>query len=143
MATSADDRPNALVDTSVAVALVVADHEHHGTVRAAVGARTLGFAGHAAYETFSVLTRLPPPVRRPPEVVSEILEASFPRSVFLSPTDARDLLRDAGRLGIAGGAIYDALVGAAAATHDLPLLTRDQRAVPTYRLLGTRFELIG
>jgi hypothetical protein len=27
--------------------------------------------------------------------------------------------------------------------HDLPLLTRDARAVETYRVLGVRFELLG
>ena len=44
--------------------------------------------------------------------------------------------------GIHGGAVYDALVGAAAAEHDAVLVTRDQRAVPTYRAVGAAFRLL-
>ena len=52
--------PDLLVDTSVAVAVVVADHPAIGPLDA-VGARTLGMAGHAWFESYSVLTRLRPP----------------------------------------------------------------------------------
>jgi predicted nucleic acid-binding protein len=45
-------RPDLLVDTSVAVALSVADHEHHESTSRAIGGRALGLAGHAALETF-------------------------------------------------------------------------------------------
>ena len=38
--------------------------------------------------------------------------------------------------GIAGGAVYDALVGATAIDHGCTLATRDRRAVDTYRLRG-------
>lgn len=58
-----------VVDTSVAVAIVVEDHEHHAATMRAINGRRLGLAGHAAFETFSVLTRLPPPLRRSPEAV--------------------------------------------------------------------------
>ena len=44
---------------------------------------------------------------------------------------------------IAGGSVYDALVGAVAVEHDLPLATRDRRALDTYGLLGVEVELIG
>ena len=60
-----------LLDTSAAVALVLADHEHHGAVMADVGDVELGLSGHAAFEAFSVLTRLPGPNRRPPATVVE------------------------------------------------------------------------
>ncbi|MFN0155587.1 MAG: PIN domain-containing protein, partial [Gaiella sp.] len=55
-----------LVDTSVAIALVTSDHQQHKVVFDALGGRRLGLSGHAAFETFSVLTRLPPPARRSP-----------------------------------------------------------------------------
>lgn len=45
-----------LVDTSIAVALTVADHAHHEATFRALGSRRLGLAGHAAFETLSVLT---------------------------------------------------------------------------------------
>lgn len=44
--------------------------------------------------------------------------------------------------GLAGGAVYDGLVGAAAREHRLPLITCDRRAEPTYRALGARYELL-
>jgi predicted nucleic acid-binding protein len=135
-------RPDALVDTSVAVPLVVADHEHHRAVAAAVGNRVLGLAGHAAFETFSILTRLPPPARRGPGAVARLLGHDFPATRFLSADAAAELLPRLGTLGIAGGAVYDALVGAAAAQHRLTLLTRDRRAVDTYRRLDVAFALL-
>jgi predicted nucleic acid-binding protein len=131
-----------LVDTSVAVALTVADHEHHEPTFRALGRRRLGLAGHAAFETFSVLTRLPPPARRSPAAVARLLTASFPHSRFLGARAAAALLAELERGGIAGGAVYDALVGAAANEHRLRLVTRDRRALDVYRALEVDVELL-
>jgi predicted nucleic acid-binding protein len=134
--------PDLLVDTSVAVALTVADQEHHETTFRALGDRRLGLAGHAAFETFSVLTRLPPPARRTRATVARLLATSFPHSKFLGADAAAELLGDLHTLGIAGGAVYDALVGASANEHGLALATRDHRAIDTYRALEVRVELV-
>ncbi|MGH9112948.1 MAG: type II toxin-antitoxin system VapC family toxin [Acidimicrobiales bacterium] len=134
--------PDALVDTSVAVALLVADHAAREAVKRAVGTRRLGLAGHAAFETYSVLTRLPPPARRTPAAVGEMLGRRFPASQFLDADAAADLHGRLEALGIAGGTVYDALVGAAAAHHDLPLLSRDERASEIYRRLDVTVELL-
>lgn len=131
-----------LVDTSVAVPLLVADHEHHRAVTSEIGARRLGLAGHAAFETFSVLTRLPPPARRRPEVVARLLSTGFPATRFLGSEDAAGLLQRFASLGISGGRVYDALVGAAAAAHGLPLVTRDARALDVYRALGVELDVL-
>jgi predicted nucleic acid-binding protein len=144
MPASADRRTaDLLVDTSVAVALIVADHEHHAATREALGSRRLGLAGHAAFETFSVLTRLPPPMRRTARAASTVIAANFPASRFLSPQRAQALLGRLATLGIAGGAVYDALVGETAVQHTLRLATRDRRAVDTYRTLGVDLEMLG
>jgi predicted nucleic acid-binding protein len=132
--------PGALVDTSLAIALVVADHEHHRAD--AVGSRALGLAGHAAFETFSILTRLPPPARRSPGAVARLIAHNFSATRFLSDRAAGELLARLGPLGIAGGAVYDALVGAAAVEHGLTLMTRDRRAADTYRRLDVKFVLV-
>ena len=132
-----------LVDTSVAVALTVADHEHHERTFAALGNRQLGLAGHAAFETFSVLTRLPTPARRAPATVARLLAESFPHTRFLGAQATASLLARLASLGIAGGAVYDALVGACASEHGLVLATRDQRALEIYRALDVRVELVG
>src|SRR5664279_5002978 len=57
--TGAEDFPVALLDTSAAIALLVEDHEAHAATLEAVRGRRLGLAGHAWFETYSVLTRLP------------------------------------------------------------------------------------
>jgi predicted nucleic acid-binding protein len=134
--------PEFLVDTSVAVALTVADHAQHEVTFAALGGRRLGLAGHAAFETFSVLTRLPSPARRAPATVVRLLAASFPYTRFLDPDAAASLLARLPTSGIGGGAVYDALVGACAIEHGATLATRDQRALETYRSLGVRVELV-
>lgn len=142
MPANAEGNGDLLVDTSVAVALVVGDHEHHRRTLEALAGRRLGLAGHAAFETFSVLTRLPPPARRTPATVAQLLASDFPHSRFLGAGAAVALFDRLAAAGIAGGSVYDALVGAAAAEHGLPLATRDRRALDTYRKLEVRVELI-
>lgn len=144
MPTSAEaGRPDLLVDTSAAIALLTVDHVHHDETFRAIGDRRLGLAGHATFEAYSVLTRLPPPARRSPAVVADLLARNFPASRFLPVDATADLLARLPGLGIAGGAVYDALVGAAAAHHGLALATRDHRARDTYRLLEVEVHLIG
>jgi predicted nucleic acid-binding protein len=134
--------PDVLVDTSVAVALVVGDHEHHLATMGAIGDRRLGLAGHAAFETFSVLTRLPAPARRAPDVVARLLADNFPENRYLSPGRAAALIEALGKAGIGGGSVYDALVAATAVEHGLKLATRDQRALDTYRALRADVEVL-
>lgn len=136
-------RTDALVDSSVAIPLVVVDHEHHRTVVRAVRGRRLGLAGHAAFETYSVLTRLPPPARRTPEVVERLLRESFPATRFLAADDAASLFRRLATAGVSGGSVFDALVGATAVAHALPLVTRETRALDVYRALDVDLEIVG
>jgi predicted nucleic acid-binding protein len=131
-----------LVDTSVAVALVITDHDHHEHTFQTLSGRRLGLAGHAAFETFSVLTRLPPPARKTPATIARILANRFPDTRFLGSAAAAALFAQLEIAGIAGGAVYDALVGAAASEHRLTLATRDRRALDIYRALDVDVELI-
>lgn len=142
MLTSAEPAPELLVDTSVAVALVVSDHEHHETVAAALRGLRLGLAGHAAFETFSVLTRLPSPLRRTPRAAGRLLSGNFAGSRHLDEAAGKELLERLPGAGIAGGAVYDALVAGAAVHHGLRLATRDRRALETYRMLEVSVELL-
>ena len=102
----------------------------------------MGLAGHAAFETFSVLTRLPPPDRLSPQAAQRLIEVNFPHTRFLSSQTSASLVGRLSVSGISGGAVYDALVAAAAAEHGLTLVTRDARAVGTYRALGVDLELL-
>jgi toxin FitB len=74
--------------------------------------------------------------------VARLLAANFPHSRFLSADAAAGLLSELHTVGIAGGAVYDALVGAAAREHGSVLATRDRRALETFRALGVRLEVL-
>ncbi|MEX2183657.1 MAG: type II toxin-antitoxin system VapC family toxin [Chloroflexota bacterium] len=141
--TRAERRPVVLLDTSAAIALVVEDHEAHAATLDAVRGRRLGLAGHAWFETYSVLTRLPPGLRRSPAEVARMLARNFPASAFLGEAQTIDLGSELPGLGISGGAVYDALVGAAARQHRRPLISRDRRARPIYEALGVKVEVLG
>lgn len=136
------DPPDLLVDTSVAVALVVADHEAHSGVRTALAGRRLGLAGHAAFETLSVLTRLPSPARLSPSAAVRAIGVNFPGSRFLSPARATRLPTDLAEAGVTGGSVYDGLVGAAAKEHGMTLATRDRRALSIYLALGVDVKVL-
>lgn len=132
----------ALLDTSVAVALLVEDHEAHGACRRALKGQQLGLAGHAMFETMSVLSRLPGANRRPIAPIHEALVRSFPHTAQLSAEGAQQAARVMAERGIGGGAIYDALVAAVAEQHSLVLVTRDGRAVGTYAAMGAEIRFI-
>ena len=141
-ATSADEPETVLLDTSAAVALIVEDHEAHARVMATVGGRRLGLAGHALFETYSVLTRLPGGRRRSPTDALRLLRHNFSASVFLGEEQARDLAAELARLDLSGGAVYDGLVAAAARQHGHRLVTADVRARSLYEALGVEIELV-
>lgn len=130
------------VDTSVVVAGFASWHEGHRSAVAAL-ARKPRIPAHALVESYSVLTRLPPPHRAPPDLVEAFLADRFSGSALALPPGAfLDLVREARRAGVAGGAIYDALVAAEARKAGAKILTRDRRALPTYEAIGVEYELL-
>jgi hypothetical protein len=58
------------------------------------------------------------------------------------PIFAGPLRAELHAIGVAGGAVYDGLVGACAREHALTIATRDRRALETYRALDVRVELL-
>jgi PIN domain len=122
------------------VAAFASWHEAH---TAAVDALEHGalLPAHVAVETFSVLTRLPPPHRAPAGVVLAFLEARFPEPWLTLPEPAhRRLIRTVTSAGLSGGSVYDALVALTVLHAEATLLTRDRRAAAVYRLVGVSFE---
>jgi len=136
------DRRIALVDTSVAIALMVEDHDAHVAALEVVRGRRLGLSGHAWFETYSVLTRLPGALRRSPADALRLLAHNFPASAFLAADVSQTLGPEIADLGVSGGAVYDALVGAAARQNQRPLVSADARARPVYEALGVELEMI-
>lgn len=128
-----------VLDTSAAMALLVADHEAHERTVGQIPSGPVGLSGHALFETYSVLTRLP--VHRvTPGVAARLLADNFGRSVEYQATVA-DLIEMA-QAGISGGQVYDALIGLAARSAHRTLLTRDGRAMPTYLAMGADAVLL-
>ena len=140
MPTSGSDR--FAVDTSVAVAAVDSTHAAHAACRTAVQRDRPALAGHAVFETFSVLTRMPGALGVDAPTAAEVLNRVFGEVVWLGPEASAALRNRLATLGITGGAVYDALVGEAARVNDRQLLTRDRRAISTYRLLGVPYRLV-
>jgi predicted nucleic acid-binding protein len=131
-----------LLDTSAALALVQRGNPFHRAAKARLLACRRGMSGHATVELLSVLTRLPAPHRLSPVAALRLQETNFPVSRFLSATETKGLLREMAEAGLAGGALYDGLVGGAARQHKLPLISCDRRAEPVYRALAVNYQLL-
>ena len=129
-------------DTSLVVAAFASWHEIHEAARHALDGG-LRLVEHCALETYSVLTRLPPPHRVSGELVRDFLAARFTQPYLrLSEQAYRDFILGLTDHGISGGAAYDALVAATAATNGVELLTCDKRAVPVYERYGLQVKLL-
>ena len=128
-------------DTSVVVAAFASWHEHHELARRVLdgGVRMIE---HCALETYSVLTRLPPPHRSPGAVVRDFIRTRFPQPFLrLSAPAQKAFVLSLPDHDVTGGAAYDALVAATAAGCRAELVTCDRRAAAVYERYGvpTRF----
>jgi predicted nucleic acid-binding protein len=129
-----------VVDSSVVIAAFASWHEHHVVARKALISRPRLIA-HAAVESYSVLTRLPPPHRARPSIVHEFITERFTDPFLtLSQTGYLELLATMATSQILGGPTYDALIAFTAAEHQATLMSLDQRAAITYETLGVTVE---
>lgn len=129
-------------DTSVLVAGFATWHEAHQPAARALN-RGVRLIAHTAVETYSVLTRLPPPHRVAPDAVQAYLAGvTSTEYVTLDARSHRDLINYLAAHNVTGGATYDALVATTAKAVGATLLTRDRRAVRTYELLQVEYELV-
>jgi predicted nucleic acid-binding protein len=129
-------------DASVAVAAFAPWHEHQYAAQTALGPRPAIIA-HAAFETYSVLTRLPEGRRAPAALVAEQLTDRFgDRWLGLSAQALRLAMNRLPELGVIGGATYDGLIAMTAAAEGATLVTLDKRALRTYSLVGVDVELV-
>ena len=124
------------------VAAFASWHESHEAARRALDSG-LRLIEHCALETYSVLTRLPPPHRTSGTVVRDFLETRFPQPLLrLSAQAYKDFILGLPDHGMTGGAAYDALVAATAASCGAELVTCDRRALPVYERYGIRTQLL-
>ena len=131
-----------VVDTSVVVAAITAsDGDVLSRCRTALDASPSPVA-HVLIESFSVLTRLPPPWRLSP-AAHEFLASAFPElPVPLSARGYRFVVKAMGGEQSAGGKVYDAVVARTALEAGQVLLTRDSRAAQTYGLMEAEYVLL-
>jgi len=123
-------------DSSAIVAAFAAWHPVHDRARRALrGVEDL--VAHAELEAYSVLTRLPPPFRVEPALVSEYLRRRHPGARLVLPAAARTrLIDDLAQSAVSGGAVYDALIALTAQDNERVLVTCDERALSLYERLG-------
>ncbi|MDR0592722.1 MAG: type II toxin-antitoxin system VapC family toxin [Bifidobacteriaceae bacterium] len=132
-----------LLDTGAALALINPAHPANQAVAAATAGKRLGLSGHAAFETLSVVTRMPAPHRLSGPEALRLIGENFPDTRFLSPAAAAALPTRLVAKNVVGGSVWDGLVGAAAEEHGLTLLTCDRRARSTYEALGVAYLMVG
>lgn len=130
-----------LLDSSVLIAGVLGLHSDHqrarlwlekaknGDIEAIVSAHTLA-------EVYSVLTRMPRPLRVSPGVALQLIERNILSCIevlALTADEYCDLIRHLAQIGIVGGAVYDAVIACAAAKaqvdHIVTFNARDFRRV--------------
>ena len=129
-------------DTSLVVAAFASWHQGHDGARRALDGG-LRLIEHCALETYSVLTRLPPPHRASGGIVRDFLAARFPEPLLrLSASQYREFVLGLPDQQVAGGAAYDALVAATAMANDVELISCDRRAIPVYERYGVRSQLL-
>ena len=131
-----------LLDTSAAITPVRPGQPGHDETRKALSGFRLGLSGHAVFETYSVLTRLPLPHRLSPAAASRLIAVNFPHSRQIPGSRLAELIERFVALGISGGSVYDGLVGAAAVENDATLVTLDRRAEAVYRALEVRLVMV-
>ena len=140
MPTSAE---HVLVDTSAALALVQQENPFHRTAKTRLSHVPPGNVRPCRGGTAVQYSR---GCRRHSDSArlqhSGWKNRTFP-SLATCPRPIPGLLREFAAAGLAGGALYDGLVAAAARNHKLLLVTCDRRAETTYRLLGVTYELLG
>lgn len=133
-----------VVDTSVAVAAALPWHEAHAPARFALARPKAPLLAQVAVETYSVLTRLPPPQRVPGMLARSYLVETFELPLItLSAAGYERLLELAAAERIIGGAVNDALVAATAQEAGATLVSLDRQAVATYQRLGADYRVVG
>ena len=129
-------------DTSLVVAAFASWHESHAAARRVLD-NGLRLIEHCALETYSVLTRLPPPHRASGDIVRDFLSVRFPSPLLrLSPAEYRDFILELPDRAVTGGAAYDALIAATAAATGAELVTCDRRAIGVYDRYGIRTHIL-
>lgn len=114
-------RGTVALDTSCVVPLLCTWHDHHSRTVGALESvvdRAVVICSHVLLESFSVLTRLPPPYRLTVVGARQLLEANFGDPELVGQVDREDCwsaIGSATEAGSGGGRVYDAVIAHASA----------------------------
>ena len=129
-------------DSSVLIAALASHHDAHERAVNVLD-DTSRLIAHVAFETSSVLSRMPEGQRIEAAIVVDALEREFSEPwLALDHDEQRACLRRAVDAGVSGGALYDALIAATAAKHRATLMSADRRAQPTYEAMGVQAHFV-
>lgn len=132
-------------DTSVLIAGFDSTHPFFAEAESALAeVRTAGrLVAHTIAETFAVLSAASGPYPALPEDVIAYLQPFLEGDpIGISPAAYPQAVRELTSAGVAGGAVYDGLIGLAARRHDAELVSLDVRAAHTYGRIAVRFRLL-
>jgi predicted nucleic acid-binding protein len=130
-------------DSSVLIPALASTYAGHERCRTALAGRSPRLISHVAFETTSVLSRMPEGLRMTPVTVRDALDRDFSDSWLALDADGqRACLRRAVDAGLRGGALYDALIAATAREHGATLLSADRRAREAYEAIGAQVSYL-
>ena len=133
---------NVALDSSVIVPALTRVHEHHGLCADHIDRATVTLQS-VMLETLSTLTRLPSGLAVELPIALALFRSNFALPIVsLSEKQFVAACDEFAGTGIAGGRMYDALIGWSARAHEATLVTRDRRALPTYAALGVNVQLL-
>ena len=103
------------VDSNYLICLLQSWNSHHPATLADLERRLdqgqlLHIIPHTLLETYSVMTRMPDPFRKPPSIVHELMRSNFrdfPLTAIPAPAEAWLLLAELAQSGLGGGQTYD------------------------------------
>lgn len=109
-----------LYDTSVLIAAILVEHSNHAAalskLELATSGEVQGYPTHSLAELYSVMTRLPPPLRVTPEEAVAILTdlTEYIEPITLVAADYQRAIALMAQLNLPGGGIFDAVIAQAA-----------------------------
>jgi len=129
----------------VLIAGFIPAHTFHSEALAALReVRDQGrLVAHTMVETYAVLTAPGGPAAAPGDAVIAYLSQFLDREAIVPAASVLvDALTRLSRTGLAGGAVYDCLIAAAARQGGATLVSLDRRAARAYLACGVEAELL-
>lgn len=132
-------------DTSVLIAGFDSTHPFFSHAEQALAdvKRAGRLVAHTIAETFAVLSAPAGPYPALPRDVVAYLEQFLEREpIGIAPAAYPGAVAELSSAGVAGGAVYDGLIGLSAQRHGAELVSLDVRAARTYARVGVEFRVL-